>query len=131
VIVRNQVDAPLSFGFVWVVHGKLPPGKLVRDIDNIKIDVADARALPVRPENAPELVRPKLHTGDTVTKLPAIEPGEISVCAIGASGNLSDSEYTNRFDAHVEELPLTCVVTTMTAEPQVIVVAVPPMKRLD
>jgi hypothetical protein len=128
VVVRNQVDVPLSTAFVWIVRGKYA-GKVVREIEDRKGDVVPARALPVRPENAPAVVRPTLRSGDAITRYAAIEPGEVSVCAIGASGNFADVEFTKRFDEHSSDMPLTCVATTVTQPDQVVLVEVPPMKR--
>jgi len=128
VVVRNQVDVPLSTGFVWIVRGKYA-GKVVHEIEDRKGDVIPARALPVRPENAPAVVRSTLRSGDAITRYAAIEPGEVSVCAIGASGNFADAEFTKRFDEHSSDMPLTCVATTVTQPDQVTLVEVPPMKR--
>ena len=128
--MRNQVEVPLSLAYVLVVRGKFA-GKVVRDVELHKGIVADARGLPVSPENAPAPVRPKLHSGDALTRFGAIDPGDVTVCAIGTSGNVADGEYSKRLHARLPELPLTCIPVTVNAADQVVVIDVPPLKRLD
>jgi hypothetical protein len=80
---------------------------------------------------APAAVRGTLRTGDAITHFPAVEPGDVSVCAVGASGDFSDHDLVKRWQAHAVDMPLTCVPVHVAGADQVVVVAVPPMKRFD
>jgi predicted Ser/Thr protein kinase len=131
VIVRDQVDVPVTVGSVWVVRGKAVPGKLVSDLERVHADIAKSQALAVPLDVAPAAVHGALRSGDALTHFAAIEPGDVQVCAIGASGDFTDAAVQQRWMTHASEMPLTCVPVHVADADQVVVVEVPPMKRFE
>jgi hypothetical protein len=129
VVVRNQVQAPLSLGVVLVIRGKFK-GKVLADIDRFKTGLLQARAFPVAPDEAPEAVRETIDAGDVLTRFPAVDPGEVTVCALGITGELGDQQYMKRLEQHARDMEIVCVPVQIGTTEQVVMVEVPPMKRL-
>jgi len=77
----------------------------------------------------PGAVTSVLRPGD-VASYPQVEPGEVTVCAAGLTGNLGDKDYMARVTRHVWDHPLGCVTVVVHQPDQAVVVQVPPIKRL-
>jgi predicted Ser/Thr protein kinase len=128
-IVRSQVQAAVSLGVVFVVRGRFT-ARTLADLDRSQTGLIRARAFPVGLAEAPEPVRGRVESGDAITRLPAVEPGEITVCALGITGELGDYEFMSRVERHARDMAIGCTTTTIAAADQVVVLEVPPMKRL-
>jgi hypothetical protein len=86
-------------------------------------------ARPIVGEGVPEEARGKMQQGDLYAHFDDARAGEVTVCVIGMSGDLTDPATWRKIEAHVKELDVKC----MTASPsdRVLVVEAPPQKRFD
>jgi hypothetical protein len=129
VIVRNQVEVKITLGFVFALRGKATV-KLIKDLRGIRDEMVEGKAYPPRTGAADPAIKDRLRPGDVAATLPALELGEVTVCAFGISGDLEDAAYMSRLDRYLPDMPLACVPATIADPDQVVVVEVPPMKRL-
>jgi hypothetical protein len=128
VVVRNEADFALSFAIAWVVRGKFSGTKVIdmRSAEN----ALHLEGMPRSIEDVPPEARDAYKPGDIVTIAPAVDPGEYTVCGMGAVGNMMDSSFRARFDRHIEQLQIGCIPVTVGDKDLTVVVDVPPMKRL-
>ena len=89
-----------------------------------------SRAVPVGLAQPPAPVQAKVEPGDVITRVPSVELGEVTACAIGITGEIGDFQYMAKIESHARELPLGCTTTTITAADQVVLIEVPPIKRM-
>jgi hypothetical protein len=128
-VIRSDVESALSYGMAFMVRGTFKANRL-KDLDKARADLMQVPVLPAIREDAPTAVRPTLLAGDVLAQLTKVEPGEISICAMAITGDITDQQYMDRVRRHAGEQALTCMTTTVTTADQVIVLVVPPMKRL-
>jgi predicted Ser/Thr protein kinase len=130
VIARSAAATPLDSAQVLTLSGKRQAktyGDLMshRRLEGVQLQFAN----PIVGEAIPKSAIGKTKPGDLIAHLRDVSPGEISVCVIGINGDLSDPIFARKIAAHRDELLLQCAWPATSDE--VIVVEVPPQKRLD
>jgi hypothetical protein len=129
IVVRNQVAAPIALAATFVIRGRFT-GSVMKDLEKLTSKMIRSRAFPVRREEAPQPVRGTVEAGDVLTRIAVIEPGEVTVCALGITGDLGDPQHMQRVERHIRDMAIVCKPLTITTADQVVLVEVPPMKRL-
>jgi hypothetical protein len=129
VIVRSVLAAPLDGAQVILVPGKRA---ITKAIDLIHLQASDLQwsfAKPVTGEDIPRAVRDKVHREDLIAHIEHAALGELTVCAIGISGDLLDPESRRRFFTHLAEFNVKCEHIAPATE--TVVIATPPQQRFD
>jgi hypothetical protein len=129
VIARGQAQAELSAVVVAIVRGRMT-AKTLGDVLNRGGDLLLNQSGPTRREEAPPATREMFRAGDAVLTFDQVEAGEVTACAIGIPGNIMDDAYRERVNRHVFAMEAGCVTFAASGPDQVVLVEVPPMKRL-
>ena len=129
VVLRNQVAAPISLGLAFMIRGKFA-ATTVADLDRVTQPMQRARAFMQPREDAHPSVQPLVKPGDVTATFPSLAPGELTLCALGISGELSDQTYMTKLEKHAPTFAVACTPVTITRADQAFVLEVPPMKRL-
>jgi len=129
VIVRSTVTAPLEGAQVILVPGKRAIAKAA---DLMHLQASDFQwsfAKPMVGEDVPRAVRSLVHRDDLVAHVEHAAPGDLTVCAVGISGDLLDTESRRRFFTHLAEADVKCEHIEPTTG--LVVLATPPQQRFD
>jgi hypothetical protein len=129
VVIRSQFQTPIAMGLAFVVRGKFT-AKVLGDLEKVTTPMLRSRAFLQRAEDADPAVRSIMKPGDVATRLPSVAPGDITLCGVGITGELSDQSYMRKIEKHANSFDVACKPVTITKPDQVIVIEVPPMKRL-
>jgi hypothetical protein len=130
VLVRSQVNAHVPNAQVVALPGKRAPTNL-RALANDVGDGSFAFARSLQGEQLPREVLALAKPGDLHAIVHEVPDGEASVCAIGLSENVYDSELRKQLEnpANLEKVSVPCVPLAPAAE--VLVIETPPWPRLD
>ncbi len=130
VIARSAVSSTLDAAQIIVLPGHL---QLTNVGELMKLSQAGAIrvqfAKPLVGEHAPGVALGKLRRGDLVAHFPDVPAGDVTVCAIGFMGELSDPAARHRMQAHAAELKLKC--EHIGGDAKVVEVEAPPQQRFD
>jgi hypothetical protein len=129
VVLRNQVAASISLGLAFVIRGRYTAATLA-DLERVTLPMVRARAFMQPLEDAPPAAQSLVKPGDVAVSFPSIAPGDVTLCALGISGELSDQTYMMKLDKHAPTFGVACKPVTITKPDQAFVIDVPPMKRL-
>jgi hypothetical protein len=102
------------------------------DIDLIHLQASDLQwsfAKHVTGEDIPRAVRGTIHRDDLIAHIEHAAAGDLTVCAVGISGDLLDPESRRRFFTHLAEFNVKCEYITLATE--AVVIATPPQQRFD
>jgi predicted Ser/Thr protein kinase len=130
VIARSTLTSPLDTAQIIILPGKVQlanVGELITQTGLAGLLTQFARH--VVGEQVPHEAIDKLRPGDLVAHFTDVPAGEITVCAIGLSGDMMDTAVMRKVQAHVAELELKC--ETVGGDTKLVVVAAPPQKRFD
>ena len=129
VVVRSQAESELSAVLVAVVRGR-SEAKTLGEILKRGGDLRINQGGPTRREEAPPATQGVFRAGDAVVTFEGVEAGEVTACAFGIAGNIMDPRYIQRINQHVLVLDVGCTTLAASGPDPVVVVEVPPMKRL-
>jgi hypothetical protein len=130
VIARSTVYAPLDTAQVLVFDGKVTVRDVGDLLDRVQRGGLHASfAKPVVGERAPKTVIGKLRPGDLVAHFANISAGDLTVCAVGLNGDLSDPKVDQKIQAHIRDLQIKC--EPVGPNDRAVVVEAPPQKRFD
>jgi predicted Ser/Thr protein kinase len=129
VIVRSQVATAIDGAQVILLAGKQKLTTVDQIIRSRTTGVQVAFAKPMVGENVPAPALGKVRAGDLVAHVEHAAPGELTVCAIAFTGDLSDPVVLKRLQAHIAELAMRC--EPLAPDANLVVVAVPPQQRFD
>jgi hypothetical protein len=129
VIVRPQVDQELSIGVTFAISGEVTV-KTLRELDGMEAELSRVQAYPLAPASATGPIAGALRHGDLVSRFPFLVRGKTTFCSLATSGDISDQDYMERFERYGADLPVGCATVDITSAEQVVVVEVPPLKRL-
>jgi predicted Ser/Thr protein kinase len=128
-IIRPAIDTSLTLGVAFLIRGTVRATRF-RELDDLRVPMTRRQALPIYPEAAPAALREQLRAGDVVATAERVEPGTVSVCGLAITGDISDTSYMERFERYAADQTLACMTGEVTGPDQVLVLEVPPMKRL-
>jgi hypothetical protein len=130
VVVRSTVALPLEAAQILLFPGRPRLKEIADIIQQIKlggVQVQFGRQLVG--EQIPKRAIQQVHGGDLVAHFTNVRDGELTICAIGLNGDLTDPAFERKIQAHLNELRFTCDPVGKTD--QVVVVEAPPQKRFD
>jgi hypothetical protein len=129
IIVRSTITAALEGAQVILVPGKRAIAK-VADLMHLQAsDLQWSFAKPVVGEDIPHAARSAVRRDDLIAHVEHTALGDLTVCAVGFSGDLLDPEARRRFFTHLAESDVKCEHIGPTTE--VVVLATPPQQRYD
>jgi hypothetical protein len=67
--------------------------------------------------------------GDVVARFDAVALGDVTLCAVGITGDLLDLDLVRTMIQHLADLEVGCTYAKLTERDQVILVETPQMKR--
>ncbi len=129
VIARSTLTAPLDTAQLVIVPGRAHfanVGEL-----NLQTHTGLLVQFGRHPagEAVPHTLVGQLRPGDLVAHFTDVPAGEVTVCAIGITGDMMDSQAMRKVQTHVDELELRC--ETVDGAATSVVVKTPPQKRFD
>src|SRR5262249_28581583 len=112
----------------------LVPGKraITKAVDLIQLQASDLQwsfAKPVIGEDIPRAVHSTVHRDDLIAHIEHAAIGDLTVCAVGFSGDLLDPESRLRFSPHPAEYKIKAEHSAPA--PGAAVTAPPPQQRFD
>ncbi|HEY1557978.1 MAG TPA: serine/threonine-protein kinase [Kofleriaceae bacterium] len=136
VVVRSSYAVTLDGAQVFLIVGRHSYTKLAQlfaDGHGAAKEVAPGQmqlryAKPLAGEPPPEAVG-KARTGDLIATFDGVAAGDVTACAIGFNGDMSDPAVWRAMNSHAEALALRCEVAG--ADDKLLVVEAPPQKRFD
>jgi hypothetical protein len=130
VVARSAVALPLEAAQILLFPGRLRLNEVADLIQQIKlggVQVQFGRLLVG--EQVPKAAIQHVHTGDLVAHFTNVRDGELTACAIGLNGDLTDPAVERKLQAHLNELRFKC--DPVGKSDRVVVVEAPPQKRFD
>jgi hypothetical protein len=130
VLARSTIASPLEGAQILLFPGQILPKDVGELMKRLQLgDMQFEFGKPPTGEQVPEAVRDKARPGDLLAHFTNVRDGDLTVCAIGINGDISDPAFARAIQAHVRELQLKCEL--VAPGDHAIVLDAPPQKRFD
>ncbi len=134
IIVRNERAGALDTAQIYVLRGRVQATTLreLRPALDASPNTSIIMARQMVGERFPPAALPHVRPGDLFVSIEHLEPGPLSLCAIGLSGDLGAEDYRAKLQDVADRLDVRCKSVTLTkSSEEVVQISVPPMMRLD
>jgi hypothetical protein len=130
VLARSTLSMPLDGAQVLLFPGQVRLKDVAELMQRMKVgDNQVVFAMQPAAEAISQDARDKLRPGDLLGHFTNVPAGDLTACAIGISGDISDPALDRKIQLHVKELALKCELVGATDD--VVVLDTPPQKRFD
>jgi hypothetical protein len=127
VLARSTIAIPFDVAQILILPGHHKIAN-VADLTKLASGVQSGFARPLVGEASGD-AKDRIQTGDLVAHFTSVQPGDLTVCAIGLMGDFADPVQRQKIQAHSREFEIRCEMIDGAAK--AVVVQTPPQKRFE
>ncbi len=129
VIARSTLSVPLESAQMLMIPGRYSFTNAGQFSSQVFPGLSSLFGRHPAGESIPKNLVTKFRPGDLVAEFPDVPAGEITICAIGLTGDLRDKSALEKIQTHLAELDLHC--ETVDGDATTVVISTPPQKSFD